>query len=76
MKLGIDLDLVRLLGEECPIPVTYAGGARSLEDLELVKSAGKEMVDITVGSALDCFGGALKYDDVVAWHNAQKVQVA
>jgi len=76
MKLGIDLDLVRLLGEECPIPVTYAGGARSLEDLELVKSAGKGMVDITVGSALDCFGGALKYDDVVAWHNAQKVQVA
>jgi len=72
MKLGIDLDLVELLGEFCPIPVTYAGGARSLEDLELVKFAGRGMVDITVGSALDCFGGALKYDDVVAWHNAQK----
>ena len=76
MKLGIDLKLVELLGASCPIPVTYAGGVRSLEDLELVKAAGKGMVDITVGSALDCFGGALKYDDVVAWHNRQKVDVA
>ena len=72
MKLGIDLKLVELLGAFCPIPVTYAGGARSLEDLELVKASGRGVVDITVGSALDCFGGALKYDDVVAWHNAQK----
>ena len=76
MKLGIDLDLVELLGQFCPIPVTYAGGARSLEDLDLVKVAGRGMVDITVGSALDCFGGALKYDDVVAWHNEQKLLVA
>ena len=76
MKLGIDLKLVELLGASCPIPVTYAGGVRSLEDLELVKAAGKGMVDITVGSALDCFGGALKYDAVVAWHNRQKVDVA
>jgi len=75
MKLGIDLKLVELLGEFCPIPVTYAGGARSLDDLELVKAAGRGMVDITVGSALDCFGGALKYDDVVAWHNQQKLEV-
>jgi phosphoribosylformimino-5-aminoimidazole carboxamide ribotide isomerase len=75
MKLGIDLKLVQLLGEFCPIPVTYAGGARSLDDLELVKAAGRGMVDITVGSALDCFGGALKYDDVVAWHNQQKLEV-
>ena len=40
MKLGIDLKLVELLGASCPIPVTYAGGVRSLEDLELVKAAG------------------------------------
>jgi phosphoribosylformimino-5-aminoimidazole carboxamide ribotide isomerase len=76
MKLGIDLDLVELLGQFCPIPVTYAGGARSLQDLDLVKVAGRGMVDITVGSALDCFGGALKYDDVVAWHNEQKLLLA
>lgn len=53
------------------IPVTYAGGARTLEDLEIVKSAGQGRVDITVGSALDIFGGSLPYADVVTWHNSQ-----
>jgi phosphoribosylformimino-5-aminoimidazole carboxamide ribotide isomerase len=76
MKLGIDEELVRRLGEHSPIPVTYAGGARSIADLELVRRAGNAMVDVTVGSALDCFGGALPYDDVVAWHNRQKTLVA
>lgn len=72
MKLGIDEELVRRLGEHSPIPVTYAGGARSIADLELVRGAGGAAVDVTVGSALDCFGGALPYDEVVDWHNAQK----
>ena len=72
MKLGIDIDLVRLLGEHSPIPVTYAGGARSIADLELVRDAGGGKVDITVGSALDCFGGEQSYEDVVRWHNVQK----
>jgi len=76
MKLGIDEDLVSLLGEHSPIPVTYAGGARSLPDLELVRAAGRGAVDVTVGSALDCFGGVLPYDEVVAWHHAQKQRVA
>ena len=76
MKLGIDEELVRRLGQHSPIPVTYAGGARSIADLELVRGAGGAMVDITVGSALDCFGGALPYDEVVAWHDAQKGLVA
>lgn len=53
------------------IPVTYAGGARSLADLEVVKAAGKGRVDITVGSALDIFGGDLPYRDVVEWHRKQ-----
>jgi phosphoribosylformimino-5-aminoimidazole carboxamide ribotide isomerase len=72
MKLGIDDELVARLGKHSPIPVTYAGGARSIADLELVRGAGEAKVDITVGSALDCFGGALPYDEVVAWHNKQK----
>lgn len=50
------------------IPVTYAGGARSLADLDIVKAAGKGRVDITIGSALDIFGGDLAYRDVVDWH--------
>jgi phosphoribosylformimino-5-aminoimidazole carboxamide ribotide isomerase len=72
MQCGIVEDLVRLLGEHSPIPVTYAGGVRSLEDMELVKELGNDKVDATIGSALDCFGGKLKYDDVVVWHSEQQ----
>ncbi|KAL3944992.1 MAG: hypothetical protein SGBAC_000912 [Bacillariaceae sp.] len=71
MQCGILEDLVVLLGQHSPIPVTYAGGVRSIDDLELVKRLGNDKVDATVGSALDCFGGDLKYDDVVSWHNKQ-----
>jgi phosphoribosylformimino-5-aminoimidazole carboxamide ribotide isomerase len=70
MKLGIDEELVALLGDISPLPCTYAGGARTLQDLEVVRRAGRNMVDVTIGSALDCFGGDLPYDDVVAWHQS------
>eukprot|EP00897_Mesotaenium_endlicherianum_P006423 jgi/Mesen1/5809/ME000293S04968 len=73
MKLGIDEELVALLGRLSPIPVTYAGGARTLEDLERVKEAGRGNVDITVGSALDIFGGDLPYTSVVDWHKRQQM---
>lgn len=69
-KAGIEEDLVVALGRWSPIPVTYAGGVRSLEDLERVRSLGGGRVDVTVGSALDIFGGDLPYADVVAWHNS------
>lgn len=72
MQLGIDEELVDLLGRWSPIPVTYAGGARTLEDLERVKVAGSGRVDITVGSALDIFGGALPFQAVVDWHKIQR----
>lgn len=42
------------------------------DDLEHVKKAGNGLVDITVGSALDIFGGILPYGEVLAWHNQQK----
>ena len=67
-RCGILSDLVSLLGEISPIPVTYAGGVSSLEDLERVSGLGGGKVDLTVGSALDIFGGSIKYDDVVEWH--------
>ncbi|OMO82233.1 Histidine biosynthesis [Corchorus capsularis] len=67
-KLGIDEELVALLGEHSPIPVTYAGGVTVMDDLETIKAAGKGRVDVTVGSALDLFGGNLPYSQVVAWH--------
>lgn len=68
---GIESDLVRLLGKHSPIPVTYAGGARSLSDLDLVKELGQDRVDITVGSALDIFGGNIPYQSVVEWHRSK-----
>ena len=68
-KAGIDLDLVTLLGEICPIPVTYAGGVRSMEDVALIETAGKGKVHYTIGSALDIFGGDLSYASVVERSN-------
>ncbi|XP_074269028.1 1-(5-phosphoribosyl)-5-[(5-phosphoribosylamino)methylideneamino] imidazole-4-carboxamide isomerase, chloroplastic [Silene latifolia] len=71
-RLGIDEELVSLLGKYSPIPVTYAGGVTVMQDLERIKMAGMERVDVTVGSALDIFGGNLSYTDVVAWHIQQQ----
>lgn len=70
-RLGIEQPLVELLGAYSPIPVTYAGGARSLEDLERVRQLGGGRVDLSIGSALDIFGGAVAYRDVVSWQRRQ-----
>ena len=50
-----------------PIPVTYAGGARNLDDLARVRSLGRGRVDLTIGSALDIFGGDLPLEEVLKW---------
>jgi phosphoribosylformimino-5-aminoimidazole carboxamide ribotide isomerase len=71
-RLGIEAPLVQLLGAASPLPVTYAGGAKTLDDLELVKQLGQGRVDITIGSALDIFGGNVSYRDVVAWQRRQE----
>ena len=62
---GIDGRLVASLAEWSPIPVTYAGGIRNLDDIDEIRRAGKGRVDFTVGSALDIFGGPLRYSDIV-----------
>ena len=64
---GIEESLVSLLGESSPIPSTYAGGVRSLDDMGLVEALGSGRVDLTIGSALDLFGGDVEYADVLAW---------
>jgi len=66
---GIDAGLAAILGDQAPLPVTYAGGIRDLADLDALEAAGKGRVDATVGSALDIFGGDLGYRDVVRWHD-------
>ncbi len=66
---GVDRELVEKLGRWSPIPMTYAGGANSLTDLEEVTRAGQGRVDLTIGSALDIFGGrGIRYADAVAFN--------
>jgi phosphoribosylformimino-5-aminoimidazole carboxamide ribotide isomerase len=66
---GIDEDLVIFLGAWGGCPITYAGGARGLEDLRLVDTLSGGRVDLTIGSALDIFGGhGVSYAECVAWN--------
>ncbi|MEM1223423.1 MAG: phosphoribosylformimino-5-aminoimidazole carboxamide ribotide isomerase [Verrucomicrobiota bacterium] len=66
---GIDRALVEMLGTHASIPVTYAGGANALEDLETVNTLSRGKVDLTIGSALDLFGGSgVRYEDCLAWN--------
>lgn len=67
-QLGIDAPVVQMLGDWSPIPATYAGGVKSLADLDLIDEVGQGRVDATIGSALDIFGGKLPYQTVLAWH--------
>jgi phosphoribosylformimino-5-aminoimidazole carboxamide ribotide isomerase len=71
-RTGIEEPLVEMLGQWSPIPVTYAGGAQSLADLDHVNTLGRGRVDLTIGSALNIFGGDVAYKDVVAWHKNQQ----
>jgi phosphoribosylformimino-5-aminoimidazole carboxamide ribotide isomerase len=69
---GIDRELVQCLGQWTPVPATYAGGANSLADLETVTQLGQGRVDLTIGSALDIFGGSgVKYEDCVQFNRRQ-----
>ena len=72
---GIDRDLVEKLGQWTPIPATYAGGANSLADLEEVTRLGRGRIDLTIGSALDIFGGTgVQYADCVKFNRRQNAK--
>ncbi len=62
---GIEEELVRLLGSWGKIPVTYAGGVGSFEHLRQLKDWGRDRLHVTVGSALDLFGGQMGYEEVL-----------
>lgn len=64
---GIETELVRLLGQWGKIPVTYAGGVHSFDDLRLVKELGRDKINVTIGSALDLFGGNMKFEEVLSY---------
>jgi phosphoribosylformimino-5-aminoimidazole carboxamide ribotide isomerase, eukaryotic type len=67
LRQGMNLDLVEKLGGWVTIPTTYAGGIRSLADIDLIAKLGAGKLDFTIGSALDIFGGSLFYRDVIEW---------
>ena len=62
---GIEKELVKLLGSFDKIPVTYAGGVHSYEDLLQIKELGRNHIHVTIGSALDLFGGRLEWERVL-----------
>lgn len=68
--MGVDERLIEVLAAaDVRRPITYAGGVTNLNDLELIRRAGKSRLDATVGSALDIFGGTgCSYQEVVAFH--------
>ncbi|EMC97007.1 hypothetical protein BAUCODRAFT_87558 [Baudoinia panamericana UAMH 10762] len=76
LQAGIDEKLVSHLGGICTIPVTYAGGGRNIGDLELVERLSKGKVDLTIGSALDIFGGkGVTFEACCEW-NRRKAETA
>ena len=71
---GVEPELLRCLGEWAPCPTTYAGGVRSRDDVARVIELGGGRLDVTVGSALDIFGGSgLRYADMAALDRAWRV---
>ena len=64
---GIETELVKMLGSWGKIPVTYAGGVGSFKDLDILRTYGKNRLNVTVGSALDLFGGTMPYQKVLEY---------
>jgi phosphoribosylformimino-5-aminoimidazole carboxamide ribotide isomerase len=62
---GIEANLAKMLGNWGEIPITYAGGVGSFKDLELLRGVGNNKLDVTIGSALDLFGGNVEYKKVL-----------
>ncbi len=61
---GVETELVKMLGSWGQVPVTYAGGVGSFEDLKQLKTLGRNRLNVTIGSALDLFGGTMEFEKV------------
>lgn len=64
---GIEANIATMLGEWGKIPMTYAGGVSSFRDLDILRKCGRNKLDVTIGSALDIFGGNMKFQDVIKY---------
>lgn len=65
---GIEIELAALLADYTARPVTYAGGVGSMADIEDLQKYGKGRLDVTVGSAMDLFGGNIPFDMLKKLH--------
>ncbi|MCQ2494549.1 MAG: phosphoribosylformimino-5-aminoimidazole carboxamide ribotide isomerase [Lachnospiraceae bacterium] len=64
---GIEINLVEKLADWDGCPITYAGGVHSYEDIDILNNAGHGRINMTIGSALDLFGGKLSFDKIVKY---------
>ena len=64
---GIEENVAALLGNWGKMPMTYAGGVHSFHDLDKLKQLGQSRIDVTIGSALDIFGGNMKFEEVLKY---------
>ncbi len=71
---GIEEPLAELLGNWAGLPVTYAGGVGSFRDLEILRKAGKNRLDVTIGSALSIFGGDMDLKEVIDFLRDEDMQ--
>ena len=62
---GIEREIVRLLGAHSAIPATYAGGVHDYSDIDVIRQEGQNRVNVTIGSALDLYGGELSVEEVL-----------
>lgn len=62
---GIEEELVELLGNWGKSPMTYAGGVHTFYDLDILRGLGRGKIDVTIGSALDLFGGSMEFEKVL-----------
>jgi phosphoribosylformimino-5-aminoimidazole carboxamide ribotide isomerase len=70
---GFDAELVHYLGQWGKIPITYAGGISTMADLDAIETLSQGKLDVTVGSALDLYGGkGIRYQDLIDWNRKRR----
>ena len=59
--------LIKQLASYDGLPLTYAGGVGTFDDLTKLKQLGKSHINVTIGSALELFGGCMKIKDILTY---------
>ncbi len=62
---GPQKEVLDILKDFSSRKVTYAGGIATYDDIRMIGELGNGRIDITIGSALDIYGGHLDMDEVI-----------